>query len=492
MRISIGTHGQGLTARQIANACGGKLVCESTLENTLVNAFCTDSREASVGAIFAAIRGERVDGHDYIVSAVELGCSCFLCERIPELKNVSCDGLIFIVVADTVSALGDIARSYMRTLSCRCVGVTGSVGKTTTKEMLSCILSQVMCVHKTQGNFNSNIGLPLVMLETPQEAEVNVLEMGTGEAGDIKYLSELAAPDAAVITNIGSAHIEAFGSRMALAREKLDVTRGMPEGSVLVINADDPYLMTFQSDTLKIIPVSLCSESAPIRSKNIRRELLESHFDIVDQISGEVLKDCTVRVPGDHNIYAALLGYALARHAFGVSADDIRRGIGIFHNTGLRQNIVPIGKNMLLIEDCYNASPESVKASLEAAMHMKRTRGSRLVAVLGDMLALGKESDAMHYDVGKAVAQLGVDILVAFGERALNIARGAAESGMSVERILTFESITDDGALECARSTTSFIGGKDIVLVKASRAIKAERISEYIKLRFENFGAKRL
>lgn len=495
MKIAIGKGKRDLTANEIARACDAELVCLPEYIDCKIRFVCTDSREARADTLFVAIKGEHTDGHNFILSTVSHGCRCFLCENIPQnIPALTKDTLVFIKVNNVTEALGRIAGYYVKKC-CRdvkCIGITGSVGKTTAKEMISAVLSVDRNVHKTQGNYNSDIGLPLVLLETPDMSDVNVIEMGMGQRGDISYLSRISEPDVAVITAIGSSHIESLGSRENIALEKLDITAGMKADSMLIINGDEPLLSSYSNKDINIISVSLNNSQHPIYATNIRYGLFSIVFDLVDNIKSETLYNVLINLPGEHNIYAALFAYTIASCVYKMDPHRIKSGIASFRSVGMRQNIKPLGKGMLLVEDCYNASPESMIASLKAATEMKRLKESRLIAVLGDMLELGDMSRELHEKVGKNVAQLEVDLLITFGTQARYIAEAAKNSGLPEERIITFDDVSDSVADICAYEVVSRVCADDVILVKASRGIKAERISSYIENRFKIFGVDKL
>lgn len=487
MKIAIGKGKRSLNAKRITIMCNAGLVCTPQNEECRVRFICTDSREAQADTLFVAIRGERTDGHNYIVDTIAQGCRCFLCEYIPQNIPLPLrDTLVFIKVDSVKLALGMLARAYLdcHYSSVRCVGITGSVGKTTAKEMISSVLSVSRNIHKTLGNYNSDIGLPLVLLETYDTVSVNVIEMGTGGRGDIAHLSRIATPDVAVITSIGSSHIEALGSRENIALEKLDITLGMKNGSMLIINGDEPLLTSYSNENFNIVSVSLKDPLCDIYARNIRYGLYSIVFDLVDNTNSETLYNVLVNLPGEHNIYAAMFAYAVASKAYGMDSKDIKSGIAAFRNVGMRQSIKPIGREVLLVKDCYNASPESMMASLKAATEMKRLKNSRLIAVLGDMLELGELSRDLHRKIGHYVARLDVDLLFTFGEMAQIIARNAMEAGIPEARIFSFTDTDDQSAETCAREIISHIKANDVVLFKASRGIKMERISIYIENSF--------
>ena len=455
----------------LAQMCGGRAHLASNCAQQ-VRAICTDSREVDGETVFCAMRGERVDGHDYIEQAIENGCRLILCERTPDLiKQWNADA---ILVENTELALAAIARAYRKTLACKTVAVTGSVGKTTTKDMIGAVLS---CEHKafqTKGNFNSVIGMPLSMLEIPNKTEYAVLEMGMSGFGEIERLSVTAEPDIAVITTIGTSHMEMLGTRENICRAKLEVLCGLKKGGILLLNGDEPLLANVNGKSYKTLYISTKCEKADFFAKNIRVMTDCTMFDVV--YHGICEKDLCVRVVGRHNVYSALFAFAIGVLS-GMGVDSIRQGLLHFAPEKMRQNIFSIG-NITVMEDCYNASPESMQAAIDVLNSYTKLTGGRSVAVLGDMLELGEESSALHRQVGAHLAKSGVARLYTVGRKSKYISIGARQRGMPLSAIC-----------ECGTASVEEIGARlceelcsgDVVLFKASRALAIERIIEYLK-----------
>lgn len=469
---------------EIAEICDGRYVAYHDFKSaeTPVFGICTDSREAVEGIVFAALRGERTDGHKYIKNAIEQGCKCFLCEYIPN-DNIpeiyyGCD---FIQVTDTVKALAVLAGYFREKhgIYTKTVGITGSVGKTTAKELVSCVLSEHFKTHKTAGNFNSDIGMPLVIMECPDDTEVSVVEMGMGNMGDISRLSGIAKPDVAIITTIGTSHIEALGSRENICKAKLEITDGLKRGGTLILNGDEPLLNGYNSTDFRILRVSCDRNKAcDIIADSIRSYYDHTEFEIYDRTDSNApkrLDNLIINLPGKHNVYAALFAYAVASSVFGMSGNEIRTGIGSFKNTGYRQNIKEIN-GVGIVEDCYNASPESMKASLTTLSEMGKASERRTVAVLGDMLELGEYSAECHRTVGKIIAETAPEYIYLFGDEIRFVADGAIKAGYPKSRIFMFSS-DKDGVDECAKKIAGNTSAGDIILFKASRGMRAERIS---------------
>ena len=448
-----------LYAADIARMCGGRL----TGENKLLSSVATDSRETDTGTLFVAIKGERMDGHDYISKAAESGLGCALVSKQPEDCGVSC-----IMVDDTVEALGRLAAEYRKLFEIKVVGVTGSVGKTTTKEFAYAVLSERFKTVKTEGNHNNNIGLPMTLLNIPADTEAAVIEMGMSGFGEISYLSKIACPDVALITNIGSSHVEKLGSREGIAKAKLEIRDGLKSGGTLILGGDEPLLAG--QNALYVGR----KENCDVVITSSRSDEEKSFFTLKgDRISGEY----TIPALGEHNVSNAAMA-AAAGLALGLDVNEIKSGLTKYKTTGMRQNIAEYG-DRIFIEDCYNASPESMLASLKVLSEIAEKRSKRSVAVLGDMLELGAYSHEGHRRVGNGAANENIEMLVTFGNDALYIAKGAAEAGMDPGRIFSFYN-TDDVS-KIGNFLLSETGSGDVVLFKASRGIKLERVMEYIK-----------
>ena len=442
-----------ITAADVARAAEGRLVGDSAV----ITGICTDSRETEPGSLFAAIRGEKTDGHEYIEKAFTPGGVTALCERIPE----NLDGN-FIVVKDTVEALGKIA-AYYRRKNLKVVGVTGSVGKTTTKEFIAAALGNEK-VFRTRGNFNSTIGLPLSIMEIPWDTEMAVLEMGMSARGEIEGMSKAARPDVAVITNIGSSHLEMLGSRENILAAKLEIVSGMRDDGILLINGDDPMLCSakVKQRTLKVGFGENCDFRAEIVSENGG----ETEFSV----NGVKIKIPTY---GKHNVYAAALGFAAAK-LLGVDETDAIRGLSDFEKPKMRQNIYEYG-GVTVIEDCYNASPESMRAALDVANILAKEKNARIVALLGDMLELGENTEKLHFEVGEYARKSGVKKLITLGALAENIADGAA--------LPDTVRIKDRDHERAADALVGELKVGDVFLVKASRGVAAEKVLEIYKER---------
>lgn len=462
-----------IPADALANLFGGVLRDGRGAEIP-IGGICTDSREADRDTVFCALRGAQTDGHEYIETALAAGCRCVLCEQSNEALEAS--GASAIVVKDTELALAKFANAYRQELSCKSVAVTGSVGKTTAKDMIASVLETSFSTYKTEGNHNSVIGMPLSLSEIPTDAQWSVLEMGMSGFGEIERLSIVAEPDVAVITNIGTAHMEMLGSRENICRAKLEILCGLRDGGTLILNGDEPLLRNISGKSYKTLYVSLERENSDFFANNIRVENGYTLFDITWK-HGKAC-DFRINVMGRHNVYAALFAFAVGVLS-GMDTDGIRLGLSRFSSTGLRQHIESLGA-WTVIADCYNASPESMIASLEVLRELSCKTDGRSVAVLGDMLELGTQSCAMHQRVGAKVASLGIDLLVTLGARGRQIAVGAQRMGMKA--VYSLDAPNGDNRRQIARRLRELLGEGDVVLFKASRGIGAEQIINELKV----------
>ena len=387
-------------------------------------------------------------------------------EYIPDGCTIPC-----VVVNNTTEALGKFARSYKNIFQPLTLAVTGSVGKTTTKQFISSVLAMKYNANVTKGNFNNEIGLPLTVLNLNGDHNALLLEMGMNHKGEISYLSRIAEPDIAVITNIGSSHLENLGSREGIRDAKAEIIHGMRKGGILILNGDEPLLADLPAEGLTKIYIGMENENAAYSAKNIRTEESGMVFDIAFH-GTDFLRGVRINAIGKHNIYNALIG-AVCGLLLGVSEENIRKGLLEFVSADMRQSISE--KNgMTLIEDCYNASPESMRAGLDVLLHTASTRKLRPVAVLGDMRELGSISEQAHKTVGAYAAKVGIHKLITFGTSASKIAVGAKEAGMSAENILMIEDTEHAENAACLLKNVLQEG--DAVLFKASRAVALERL----------------
>ena len=451
---------QSMTVEEIARAVGGKLICGDPKAE--ITNFQYDSREVGEGSLFVPIKGERVDGHKFIQQCFESGAAAVFTEYdAPEGADKP-----FIRVDDTRAALQKAAAYYRsRFPKLDLIGVTGSVGKTSTKEMIAAALSAGLNIMKTSGNKNSQIGMPLTMFDILPEHQAAVIEMGVSEFGEMDRLCDVSCPDIAVMTNIGNAHIENFKARENTRSEKLKITNHFDENGVLYLNGDDELLRELKG-TLPFSTVTFgTGEDNDYYAKDITAEGLGTVFTCVNDG-----RETVFRIPalGVHNVCNALAAVAIARQ-LGISDADIQAGLSTYKNAPMRQQITQL-EDITLIDDSYNASPEATKVSLDV---LKSISKGRSIAVLADMLELGEEAAREHYGVGAHLAKNGIDALIAVGPVSRNTARGALENGCPT--VLTAD--TNEEAYEKLRSVLE----KDsTVLVKGSRGMHTDEICKML------------
>lgn len=469
MKIKLGLG--RLTADKVASICGGTLYSVACENPVLFETVCTDSREADNTSMFVAIRGERVDGHSYISNVVKAGCRCVIAERVP----LDVKGVAVIVVENSVRAIRDIAEYIKGQVEVKTVAVTGSVGKTTTKEFLSSVLDRKFNLYKTAGNFNSTIGMPMSMLELSQRNDAAVFEMGMSGLGEIEYMSQTAKPDVAIITNIGSSHLEALGTRENICRAKMEIASGLRDGGTLFLNGDEPLLVGHESNRYNVLYFGMKNEECDYFASNVRNTEGGLVFDMKTPF-GEY-KNIEIRVAGAHNVYNAMVAFSVGLKMNMVEA-EIREGLLSYVPAGMRQNIYSLG-GITVIEDCYNASPESMSAAINVLGDTAKAKNGRKIALLGDMRELGTDSAKLHAGVGSYLAEDNrADMLFTFGELSESLADGAAKSGMSEHQI--FRNPIADAEIVGQRLLSVLKDG-DVLLVKASRALQAENVLKYIK-----------
>jgi len=453
----------------VANTVNGKLIIGEECDFCGI---CTDSREAAPGILFVALRGERVDGHDYITKAVEFGSKCILAERVIEEVGPS---VSFIIVENSEKALMKMAGVYAeRTNTRKTIGITGSVGKTTTKEFVGAVLMQKFETFKTVGNFNSIIGMPLSLMQLPQGTETAVLEMAMSGFNEISPMSCAAHPDIVIITNIGSSHMEMLGSRENICRAKLEILDGLKKDGVAILNGDEPLLSGKHYGPKNVLWVSLKNNNADYFAYNIRYVGKKTIFDII--LNNKKYYDINIHTLGEHNVYAALFACAVG-DIMGLSEDEIRQGLLTYQSADMRQKIYDFG-GITIIEDCYNASPESMIAALNVMENMSIKEGAKRIALLGDMRELGVNSNEYHVSVGKHVVNCS-DMLFTLGNEAKNIAVGARAAGMEENNITV--NLDCEAYYATASELADVLRNGDVLLVKASRAVRAERVIEALK-----------
>lgn len=412
-----------------------------------------DSRQISDGDLFVAYKGEHADGHDYVLKAKELGAACSLVQRYVE------GGGVQILVPDVQDALEAIAAEYRKGLALPIIGITGSVGKTSAKEMISAVLAEKFNVHKTEGNLNNQIGVPMTLSRITEEHEAAVVEMGISDFGEMSRLSQMVRPQIAVFTVIGHAHLEFLHDLDGVFEAKTEMLDFMDDDAIVIFNGDDSQLRRLNCRQKKIS--FGISDFCDVRAEEVKAEAGTTSCKIV---YGD--RELNVRIPafGQHMVYAALEGAAVGL-VMGLSDAEIIRGIANYKTVGRRAAVVDTGF-LTLIDDCYNANPDSIKSGIDSICAMD----GRKVCILGDMLELGENESKMHYDVGVYAAEKGIDLVIANGPISADISRGAGDCG------IYFESKE-----ELISALSGLLKKGDRVLVKASRSMHFEEISEAIK-----------
>ena len=444
-----------MSVSEIVSATGGTLIFGG---NESVESISTDSREAGGNCLYIPLKGERFDGHSFLDGAAKSGAIGYLTQNGEKI-----DGYKFgIKVDDTKKALGDIAKHYRQKFDAEVVALTGSVGKTTTKEFVAAVLSERFNTVKTRANYNNDIGLPFTVFSMNSRTEKAVIEMGMSNFGEISYLTDIARPDAAIITNIGTSHIEFLKSREGILKAKCEIFEGLKKGGTAILNGDDDLLQTLCGKLdFKTVFFGIDNEKCDIKAENVR--LYPEHTEF--EISGESFK---INIPGRHNVYNALCAYAAAK-LYGMTNDEIRRGLLNYKSDGIRQSILNIGGAKIL-NDCYNSSPQAAKSAIDV---LKTLNGGRTVAVLGDMAELGEKSEQYHREVGAYFADKKCDILVTVGDMARFIADGAVKNGTDEKNVHSFASNKE----VCAFLKENLQSG-DAVLIKGSHCMKMDEISK--------------
>ena len=429
-----------------------------------VTAVCTDSRKLSPGCLFLPWVGERFDGHDFIDAALEAGAAGCLCAHLPEKLR---SDKFYIQVKDTRLALRDLATAYRDQFHIPVVQITGSVGKTTTKEMVAAVLGARLKVWKTPENYNNDVGAPLTLLGLTHEHEAAVIETGMNHFGEIEYLTAMVKPDIAIISNIGDAHIEYLGSREGILKAKCEIFTHLKKDGLAILNGDDA-LLDMVAEPFKTVR---CGKSQHCQ---VRITELSDHG--VEGISCTIATEkeryaLNIPAPGEHMAYTAAIAAAVGE-ALGLSREEIVRGAASYVPAGSRMRVLRLPGGQMILDDCYNANPQSVAAALEI---LARTDCDKKVAVLGDMGELGGQSSRAHYNMGALASMLGIDLVFAIGsgERAGRIADGVAQSGGSIQYYPTKEEAMPELRRQLGRGT--------VMLVKASHAMKFGQLVEELQ-----------
>ena len=445
--------------------------------DTVITNICTDTRQMQKDSIFIALCGENYDGHEFVPEALANGAVLAVASK-PQGENFP-----VIYVKDTVKAFGLLAKHYRNSFDLKLVGITGSVGKTSTKEMIFAVLAVKYKTFKTKANLNNEIGVPKTIFELNNSYDTAVIEMGMSNLGEISRLSQITNPQVGVVTNIGVSHIENLKSREGILQAKLEISDGMEKGTPLILNGDNDMLTVEKISKIRpnildkhpVIYFGINNQNCDITAQNISCETIcdenneyiwrTNFFITYKNIQYKACIPCV----GEHNIYNALAAFGVGI-SLGLTPQEIITGYNNYKTVGARLNIIQ-KDNIIIIDDCYNSSPDSVKAALSV---MQKIAKGRKIAILGDMLELGKMSEELHLQTGKNTAEYDADIVICQGEQAKHIANGAKQKGI--------ESHWFETQKEVVNFLHKTITPKDTILFKASRGMKFELIIEDVFL----------
>lgn len=447
-----------LTMREIASAIGGKII--SGDGDRAVNNVSRDSREVKSGTLFFALVGENTDAHTFIPDVIKSGCKALVISNEEILEKIKRTDITVIKVEDTLTALQMLAAWYIRTLDVKVVGITGSVGKTTTKNMLQAICERRFNTSATKGNYNNHIGLPLTVLDFEEDTKVGILEMGMDKFGEIDFLADLARPHIALITTIGSAHIEFFGNRANIFKAKMEITNYLKSTDVLMVNGDSDFLKkeNVKGDYRLVITGS---------NGDCDYQLSNIHDFGEEGIGFELSnlwrkKEFRIPIPGKHNAYNAALAIAAA-FDLGIGFDEAAEGLAsmkpMTNRLAFKEN-----KGVKIIDDTYNASPEAMKAAIDI---LAASPEKRKIAILGDMYELGPNAKEIHFEIGKYAQKRGIDIVIGVGSLGMEIGKGAGSNGICYEDKITLK-----------KDVSQLLVPDNVILVKASRGMAMEEIVE--------------
>ncbi|HAT4328723.1 TPA: UDP-N-acetylmuramoyl-tripeptide--D-alanyl-D-alanine ligase [Clostridium perfringens] len=445
-----------LNLQEIVKATKGALLKEADVKE--IKAVSTDTRKIEEGTMFIALKGENFNGNNYVLDAFNKGAKIAIVDEVKCDLNELKEDVALIKVQNTGRALMDLAKFYREKLGLKVVGITGSAGKTSTKDLVAAVLSDKYKVFKTKGNFNNEIGLPLMILELDSTYDVAILEMGMRGLGQIKELAEIASPDLGIITNIGISHIEILKTRENILKAKMEIATFFDKNNTLVVCGNDDFLGALPEAEYKIVKTGV-GENFKIGAKNIALEELSSKFTVYD---GEKEEEFSLDMPGEHNISNLMLGIAIAKE-LGVSFEEMKRGLKNIEATSMRLELIK-KDGFSILNDCYNSSPVAVKSAIDV---MKNIEGKRRIAVLGTMRELGHKSKEAHEEIGKYAKENGIEKVLCFGDFSENIKEGYGE-GCTVY----------ENKEELIKDLLNIICEGDIILVKASRSLKFEEITK--------------
>lgn len=442
-----------LSLKELLEAVNGEVIF---MGKTEFNSICIDTRKIEKNNVYLAIKGENFNGNKFVLEAFKKGASVAIIDEVLFDLNDTENLETVIKVQDTEKALLQLAHYYRKKLGLKIVGVTGSCGKTSTKDLIAAFLSEKYKVFKTKGNFNNQIGLPLMILELDSSIDVAVLEMGMSNLGEIDVLANCARPDIAVITNIGLSHIENLKTQENILKAKSEIFNYFDEGNSLIINGEDENLLKIKDKCFEILKIGYNHEY-DVYAFNIILEEDKTTFTVKDKEEEIIF---TIPMAGKHNVLNSMLAIEVAKK-LNVTFNEMKRGIKNLEATSMRLQVIKKNK-ITIINDCYNASPDSMKSSMDVLSSYKI---GRKIAILGTMNELGEEAANSHKEVGK-YASNKVDLLIAIGKY-----NDCFKEGFAGENLITFTTKE-----ECINNLSTIIKENDVVLVKASRGMKFEDI----------------
>ena len=455
-----------LTVNEIVEAVNGTLLAGNP--DTVIEYICIDSREAHEGGLFVPIIGEKVDAHKFIAQVFDNGATAVFMSHGDVIRKDK----VHILVKDTVKAMGDLATYYRMKFEMPIVGITGSVGKTSTKEMISAALETGFSTMKTAGNQNSQIGVPLTLFRMKKGQEMAVVEMGISEFGEMDNLARFVKPDVAVVTNIGEAHIAQFGKMENTMNEKLKIAKYFTSDHCIFLNGDD-LLLRAAARSMKCPTILYgMNEQCDYRAENIH---IEDGKNCFTMIYPEGREDIVISQLGLHNVQNALVAMAVAKH-FGIEPSVSKKGLEAYAGVPMRQQINHLKDGIKVIDDTYNASPASVKSGLDVLMQMDNP--GRKIAVLADILELGESSYRIHYDLGTEVSKTGIQMVVTVGQEMKALAKAIVDSGIGMA-VCSFEHNEEASAW-----LISNLSQGDAVLVKGSRGMHEEEVVKALRETF--------
>ncbi|MBN2137944.1 MAG: UDP-N-acetylmuramoyl-tripeptide--D-alanyl-D-alanine ligase [Sedimentisphaerales bacterium] len=447
----------------LIQATGAKV--DASTANSVFTGISIDSRTVKPGDCFFAVKGETFDGHDYLAEAFAKGAACAVVAETAGTKGL--DDKTLLKVDDTIEALGRFAREYRRQMGFKVITITGSAGKTTTRQMAAHVLGRRFCVHQSPKSFNNNIGVPLTLLSAGTETEIVVAELGSNHPGEIANLTRIALPDIAVVTNVHPAHLEGFGNLDTIVAEKLSISEGLGPGGTMIVNADFPSLVAAcRSKGIEFVTFGK-TETADYQGRDITSDGLTSRFSI-----GSV--EVRLGLAGAGNVENALAAWA-ACSRLGVKAEDFAQALRSLPGVSMRAEILEIG-TLTVINDCYNANPASMANALDILARLQARTGRRSVFICGDMGELGPRSESLHIELGASIARAKIHVVVAAGRLAGIAAAGARDNAEYDLQIRCFE----DGPSAC-NNLAEIVKDYDIVLVKGSRSARLETAVDKLK-----------